>query len=150
MNLKHLNVGFLIVLILSVILLPILMGASILEFSEEDNFADQDDLLIINHFSVAWARIPVHQMSVLFRLGISIFALFVVYLGGRSKHRRFNDRTIDAVNVLNVESFAFLKTARIRAVFYFLCFILNPFYTNNTRVHVFQPIFIIQKRSKKL
>ena len=70
-----------------------------LDLPEEDDFtekdADGEGFAVISEFPIAWIRIPVHQMSVLFRLGISIFALFVVYLGGRSKHKWFNDRTID-------------------------------------------------------
>ena len=123
MNLKNLNIIFLILLITSVVLLPVLMGASILDFSEEDNFADQDDFSVVNAFQMSWIRIPVHQMAVLFRLGISIFALFGVYVGGRSKRHLFNDRTIDAVNVLKAD---FPKTARIRAVFNFLFIGLHP------------------------
>jgi hypothetical protein len=98
-------------------------GSVIVDLPEENNLADDDDFSLISNFSVLWIRIPVHQMSVLLRLGISIFALFVVYLGGRSKHRRFNDRTIDPVNVLITE---FLKTARIRAVFNFLFLDQHP------------------------
>jgi hypothetical protein len=123
MNRKSLNIIFLILLITSVVLLPVLMGASILDFSEEDNFADQDDFSVVNAFPMSWIRIPVHQMSVLFRLGISIFALFGVYVGGRSKRHLFNDRTIDALSVLKAD---FLKTARIRAVFNFLFLGLHP------------------------
>lgn len=121
MNLKHLNVVFLIVLILSVILLPILMGASIMDLTEEDDLADQDDLLILSSFSAIWMNVPAPQMSALLGSGLSIFALFVVYLGGRSKHRRFNDRTLDWINILMARR---LKTARIRAVFIFLFLVL--------------------------
>jgi hypothetical protein len=64
----------------------------------EDELPD-DDISLFHDVPISWIRIPVHQLSLLLRLGISIFALFIVYLGGRSKARRFNDRTIDAVNV---------------------------------------------------
>ena len=116
MNLKSGNILFFLVLIFSVILLPLLMGASIVDLSEEEDPVDDDDLSLLSHFSVAWIRIPVHQLSVLMRAELSIFTLFVVYLGGRSKHRRFNDRTIDHVRALVADS---LKTARMRAVFNF-------------------------------
>ena len=147
MSLKSLTNAFLIALILSVILLPVLMGASILNISEEDNFADLDDFLMINSFSVTWMSISLHQLPVLLGLGISIFALFVVYLGGRSKHRRFNDRTIDAANVL---TFKPLKTARIRAVFNFLCFTPHPLHTNNYLIYFSTSILFSKKRSVKL
>lgn len=114
MNLKSGIVLFILVITL-VVLLPLLVGASIVDLPEEDDLTD-DDLSIISNFSVAWIRIPVHQLSILLRVGLSIFTLFVVYLGGRSKHRRFNDRTIDHVRALIANS---SKTAHIRAVFNF-------------------------------
>jgi hypothetical protein len=126
MNLKSLSIAFLVCLIISIILLPILMGASIIGLTEEDTFVDEDDFLVIHNFSVTWMTIPVTQMPVLLGLGLSMFTLFVVYLGGRSKHRRFNDRTIDAVNAVNILKADFLKTARLRAVFNFLFFDIHP------------------------
>jgi hypothetical protein len=120
MNPNVRGIFLIIILILCAFLLPALMGASIIDLPEEDDFTDEegDDFSLINHFSPDWIRIPVHQLSTLLRLGISIFALFVVYLGGRSKHRRFNDRTLDDVNALISCS---LKTALlVRAVFIFL------------------------------
>jgi hypothetical protein len=123
-------------LIFSVILLPLLTGASIIVTPEEDDIVD-DDLSLLSHFSVAWIRIPVHQLSVLLRAELSIFTLFVVYLGGRSKHRRFNDRTIDHVRVLMAE---YLKTARIRAVFKFNFIPLRGWLITDTRwVFIFYP-----------
>jgi len=56
-------------------------------------------------------------------LGMSIFTLFVVYQGGRSNRRLFNDRTIDAVNLLRG---IFSETALFRAVFVFLFFDSPP------------------------
>lgn len=100
-------------------LLPALTGTGMASFIEEDDIPDEDDFSFISTIPVAWIRIPVHQSSMLLRLGISIFALFVVYLGGRSKHRRFNDRTIDANTVLRDMCMS-LKAALCRAVFNFL------------------------------
>ena len=118
MNQTIRNIFLILLLIMSVFLVPALMGGSIMDdIPEEDDRADGDEFSLLGNFSGLWTRIPVHPMSVLLRLGMSIFALCIVYLGGRSKHRRFNDRTIDPVNVLTTE---FLKTARIRAVFCFL------------------------------
>lgn len=104
-------------LTLFAVLLPLSVGVGIIELPGEDDFADEDDLLISSDLPSAWDRMPIHQMSVLLMLGMSIFILFVVYLGGRSKHKRFNDRTIDADNVLSAE---FFRTALYRAVFNFL------------------------------
>jgi hypothetical protein len=127
MNPKNSNILCLIVLILAVFLLPLLTGPGILDWTEEDPIADDDDFSIISLVPEAWIRIPIHQMSGLFRLGISILTLFIVYLGGRSKHRRFNDRIIDTNNLLAAE---FLRTALIRAVFHFQL-IPHPLHTSH-------------------
>jgi hypothetical protein len=117
MNQTTQNVLLILLLITSVLLAPAFMGGSIIDsFAEEDDLGDRDEFALIGTFSVLWIRIPVHQMSVLFGLGISIFALFGVYVGGRSKRNLFNDRTIDAFNLLKAY---LLKTAHIRAVFNF-------------------------------
>jgi hypothetical protein len=117
MNQTTQNILLILLLITSVLLAPAFMGGSIIDsFAEEDDLGDRDEFALIGTFSVLWIRIPVHQMSVLFGLGISIFALFGVYVGGRSKRNLFNDRTIDAFNVLKAY---LLKTAHIRAVFNF-------------------------------
>jgi hypothetical protein len=127
MNQTTRSIFLILLLITSVLLAPALMGGSIIDsLAEEDDLGDRDEFSLIGTFSILWIRIPVHQVSVLFRLGISIFALFVVYLGGRSKHRRFNDRTIDAINAVNVLKADFLKTAHTRAVFNFLFIEPNP------------------------
>lgn len=106
---------------------------------EEDELtgADQDDALLRNKFSPDWIRIPAHQQSVLWRSGISIFALFVVYLGGRSKHRRFNDRTLDHIDMFISDS---IKTALHRAVFIFLSSISYPSYPKQSILRWFRPI----------
>jgi hypothetical protein len=148
MNLRHLNILCLIILIVSVFLLPLLAGASIIDSPQEDNLADDNDFFIISTLPVAWIRIPLHQMSLLLRLGISVFALFVVYLGGRSKHRRFNDRTIDAINLLTGE-LLILKTALIRAAFNFQV-IPYPLPANNHFVSLSHSILFLKRRSTKL
>ena len=79
---------------LFITLLPVLTGNLGLD---EDDHLDDDGLLAISALPVAWTRILVHQVSVLLRFGISIFALYLVYLGGRSKNKRFNDRTTEPV-----------------------------------------------------
>jgi amino acid transporter len=147
MNLKNLNCVFLIILTLSVILLPVLSGASIIGLGEEDNFADEDEFSIIHNFSAVGMIGAIRQMSTLLGLGMSIFALFVVYLGGRSKHRRFNDRTIDPASVLMA---AFLKTALFRAVFNFLLFTPHPLHTYDSMICIFCPTLIPTLRRFKL
>ena len=147
MNQNVWNVFFIILLTLSALFVPSLMGAGIVELPEEDDLTDGDgdDFSVIHNFAPTWIRIPVHQMSVLLRLGISIFTLFVVYLGGRSKHRRFNDRTID--HVIALISRSLLKTALlIRAVFHFLVPALPLDYPNQYLVNCFSPILILNSR----
>jgi len=139
MNQNARSIFLIVVLILSAFLLPVFMGAIMIELPEEDDFVDGegDEFSLLNNYSPDWIRIPVHQLSSLLRLGISIFALFVVYLGGRSKHRRFNDRTLDHVNALISNS---LKTALIRAVFIFLfpvfLFYCSTKHSNNVFVQI--------------
>ena len=131
------NLILILILISAVIFLPALMGASMIDLPEEDDSTDtdSDDVLLIGNSAAHWVRIPVSQLTILLRLGISIFALFVVYLGGRSKHKRFNDRTIDPINVLKAE---LLKTALFRAVFNFLFFI----FPQTTQRNIFSYLFI--------
>src|ERR1041385_2359340 len=87
MNLFSRSFVFLTIIMLLLTLLPALTGTEMVSFIENDDAPDDDDdFSFINSVPVAWTRIPVHQLSVLLRLGMSIFSLFVVYLGGRSKH----------------------------------------------------------------
>jgi hypothetical protein len=101
------------------ILLPVFAGTGIVGLMEDNDYPDDDAAGVIFHFPANWVRIQTHQLSVLLKIAISIFALFVVYLGGRSKNRRFNDRTYDPIK----PSFAvFSKTTLNRVVFCFLLF----------------------------
>jgi hypothetical protein len=141
------NLILILLMLLAAFVLPALVEASLLDLPEEEDLtdADEDDSSAIHNFAPTWIRIPVHQMSVLLRLGISIFALFVVYLGGRSKHRRFNDRTLDHVNALI--SYSSLKTAPfIGAVFRFLFPSLPLNYPNLYLVNRYSPILILNSR----
>jgi hypothetical protein len=119
MNQTSRIVIFFSIIMLFLALLPALTGTGMVSFIEDDDTSETDDFSFLNNIPSAWTRIPIHQLSILFRLGISIFTLFVVYLGGRSKHRRFNDRTIDANHILRGSCFS-LKAALNRAVFNFL------------------------------
>ena len=141
------NLILILLMMLAAFVLPAMVEASLLDLPEEEDLTDEDDddSSAIHNFSPTWIRIPVHQMSVLLRLGISIFTLFVVYLGGRSKHRRFNDRTIDPVNALL--SYSSLKTALLnRAVFYFLFPILHLNYPTKHFTYRFIPTLIPNSR----
>ena len=140
------NLLLIFLMLLAAFVLPAWVEVSLLDLPEEDDLTDEDedDSSAIHNFSPTWIRIPVHQMSVLLRLGISIFALFVVYLGGRSKHRRFNDRTIDPVNALTSYS---LKTALFNgAVFYFLCPTLHLTSSTKQFTYRFIPTLILNSR----
>jgi hypothetical protein len=139
------NIFLILILMLSVLFVPALLATSIIDLQEEDDLTDtEDDDFSFIDFPPTWIRIPVHQLSVLLRLGMSIFALFIVYLGGRSKHRRFNDRTIDPVYALISNS---LMTALfIRAVFNFLLPVIHSNYLNKHLVNRFSPILIPNSR----
>ena len=104
----------------------------------EDQDLFDDDFSVINTFPAAWTGKPVHQMALLLRLGISIFALFVAYVGGRSKAKRFNDRIIDSVTSLITDV---PQTALVlRAVFIFLFFGRSSPQRNDSVFHVIVPI----------
>ena len=146
MNQSVRNIFLIIMLMLSVLFMPALMGAGVIDLIEEDDLSDMDgdDFSVISDFPPAWTRIPVHQMAVMLRLGLSIFTSFVVYLGGRSKHRRFNDRTLDHVYALI--SYALETALFIRAVFHFLFPALHLNYPNTHLVNRFSPILIPHSR----
>jgi len=149
MNHSLRSIFLILILMLSVLFMPAVMGAGIIELPEEDdlNDADEDDFSETGGLPLAWIRITVHQMSVLLKLGLSIFALCVVYLGGRSKHKRFNDRTLDHINAFISYS---LKTALfVRAVFYFLFSVRLPGCSRKHSFKVFfPPLFPIQGGTK--
>ena len=137
MNQNIWNILF-ILLTLSALFMPTFMETGVIELAEEDDLSELegDDFSVIINSAPTWIRIPVHPMSALLRVGISIFTLFVVYLGGRSKHRRFNDRTLD--HDLALISDSFLRTALlIRAVFNFLFPRLHLNYPNSYLVNDF-------------
>ena len=142
MSLTNRNVIFMAMVMVCIILMTVLTGIII---SEEDDQLPDDDFLEAGRFAAAWFRIPVYQLSFILMLGMSIFALFVVYLGGRSNHKRFYDRTIDSVKLLPV---VFLKTALNRAVFIFLFF--DPYSDDKenilTNVNLFPTLIPILRR----
>jgi hypothetical protein len=143
MSLTNRNVIFMAMVMLCIILLTVLTGISI--SVQDDELPDDDDFLAAGSFAGAWFRIPVPQLSFILMLGMSIFALIVVYRGGRSNHQRFNDRTIEPVKLLTV---VFLKTALLRAVFNFLFFDPYSDYKENilTNVILFPTMIPILRR----
>jgi len=96
---------------LFLILLPSVAG--FINFTGGDDLPD-DYYLQAGGFTMAWAKMQGHQMLLGLRIGMSVFALFGVYRGGRSDHRRFNDRTIASINLFRG---IFSVTALLRAVF---------------------------------
>jgi hypothetical protein len=106
----------LVILMLFVALSPMVMGNFGLE--DEDDHPGDNDLLVMSILPMTWInKILVHRIPDLLRFGISFFALFLVFLGGRSKAKRFNDRTLDSIKPLVV---LFSKAALfIRAAFNF-------------------------------
>lgn len=125
MNLSNHRSVLLAIVMLLLVLLPIATG--FLGLIEDNDFFDEDDLFSADGFIGNWSRILTHQKLPGLIFGMSIFALFVVYLGGRSNHRRFNDRTIDFIHGLRG---IFSATALLRAVFVFLFADPHPGHTN--------------------
>ena len=115
MNSIYRNIALIILILLSSCVLPALMGTSLVELMEEDDF-QEDDFLFIDSFLRMHCAVC-ETVSALV-LGLSIFNLVVVYRGGRSGHARFNDRTLDAVNFSNGLFFQ-LKATLQRVVFIF-------------------------------
>ena len=96
MNRTKRHVTLLALMMLFIILLSILVGIAGLN---KNRLTENDDHSLAGTFTAIWARMSVQQMSSGLMLGISIFALFGVYMGGRSNHRRFNDRTLDSMDL---------------------------------------------------
>ena len=143
MSTTNRNVIFMAMVMVCIILMTVLTGIMI---SEEDDQLPGDDFLAAGNFAAAWFRIPVPQLSFILMLGMSIYALIIVYLGGRSNHKRFNDRTLEPVKLLKV---AYFKTALInRAVFIFLFLVPHAVYTKHksTYLILFQTMIPILRR----
>ena len=102
-------------IIISITLLSVCMGIIFLMENSDNPFGDDLPETII--FPTDWVGTQNYRVSLLLKLAISIFSLFVVYIGGRSKHKRFNDRTLELINSLVA---VFSKAALLRAVFCFL------------------------------
>ena len=112
------SIVLVIILLLFIFLLPAITG--LVGLMADNELSDSDDFdTLVNSFIASVTRITVPPMMSGLMLGMSIFTLFVVYQGGRSNRRLFNDRTIDAVNLLRG---IFSETALFRAVFVFLFF----------------------------
>jgi uncharacterized membrane protein len=121
MTLSNRSITLFSIMMLFIILLPAVTG--LVGLTVENEFPEDDDYTLANSFMASWARMQIHQLVSGLMLGMSMFTLFVVYLGGRSNHRRFNDRTLDSFNLFRGIFFA---TALFRAVFVFLSFASQP------------------------
>jgi len=130
MSTTNRNVIFMAMVMLCIILMTVLTGIII---PEENDQLPGDDFLAAGNFAAAWFSIPVPQLSFILMLGMSIFALIIVYLGGRSNHKRFNDRTIEPAKLLTV---AFFKTALLGAVFMFLFLVPRAVYTKHKSTYI--------------
>jgi hypothetical protein len=97
MKLTKRSVVLLALMMLFIILFSVLTG--IAGLTVDNLLPEDDDHLFVGSFMAIWGRMTVHQILSGLMLGISILALFGVYLGGRSNHRRFNDRTLDSMHL---------------------------------------------------
>lgn len=114
MELRNTSILLLILAVLFVLLFPVLFIPNMHDHAEDQS---GDDLLHTGCTFLEAFLLPVHTVHVVLQSGVMIFALYLVYLGGRSKHKRFNDRTIDEIHMATID---FVKTALFRAVFNFL------------------------------
>ena len=84
----------------------------------DEDFVPEDDVLsMLRNVPVIWTGLFIHEISILPGLGIIIFALYVTYLGGRLKDKRFNERTIQLPFSLRIVSF---EATLFRVAFIFL------------------------------
>ena len=97
MKLTKRSVVLLALMMLFIILFSVLTG--IAGLTVDNLLPADDDHSLVGSSMATWSRISVDQMLSGLILGISIFALFEVYMGGRSNHRRFNDRTLDSMDL---------------------------------------------------
>ena len=100
MKLTKRSVVLLALMMLFIILFSVLTG--IAGLTVDNLLPEDDDHSFVGSFMAIWGRMTVHQILSGLMLGISILALFGVYLGGRSNHRRFNDRTLDSMHLFGV------------------------------------------------
>lgn len=118
MKLVNPNHVFILLMITAIVLLSLL--TAILSLTLPDNLPDSDDnASSLGNFLIAWRSVSAQDLALELILGMSVFILFVTYLGGRSNRRRFNDRIPDS-NFTSKNVWLFLKTASSEAVFNFL------------------------------
>jgi len=112
MNLTNRGIVLIAIFMLFIILLPTAVG--LVNLAGGDDSPDDYYLKGGGNIGV-WAKMQDHQILSGLMIQIAVFALIVVYLGGRSNDRRFNDRTIDSVNLLGV----FFRDGSIKSRFCF-------------------------------
>jgi hypothetical protein len=113
MNLPNRGIALIAIVMLFIILLPTAVGLVNLAGGDDS----PDDFYLQSGGNIAvWAKMQDHQILSGLMMRIAVFALIVVYLGGRSNDRRFNDRTIDSVNLLEV----FFRDGSVKSRFCFL------------------------------
>jgi len=101
--------------LLLIILIPAFAGTGIVGLVDDD--ADLDDSLTFANILMEWAGSSTPELMAVLNLSLSFFVMFIAYLGGRSKNKWFNDRTLDSIKS-EIEIIS--KTALIiRAVFYY-------------------------------
>jgi len=122
--------------LLLIILLVAFAAPSVFGFIEEGENYEDNYFSIAANFPMDWIESQIPHGSILLKLDISVFALFVVFIGGRSKSKWFNDRTIELVSS-SISPYS--KTVLFRAVF---CFLSSDHYINQIRnqlTYVFSP-----------
>ena len=114
----HRTIVLFALLIVFLIFLLSALGAGMMDFMPDDDTFEEDGLEFMGGILYPWTGTLGYRLLVFLEPGLSIFTLFIVYLGGRAKNRRFNDRIIDD-NFVFEGTMLCLKTALYRAVFNF-------------------------------
>ena len=112
-----------VVLLLLLILLLALTTTDVVSAAGTNDFSDRADHAFISIVqSVTRFRIPVYPFVIRVALELSLLVSVLVFPGGRSKVKRFNDRTIELLSFLIYYRFSDGPSRVSRAVFYFISF----------------------------
>lgn len=104
MNPTGRNIIFSAALMLALVLFLVLPGPTAPSVVAIDDLSDNTDHIFVpSILPTVWIQAPISASLILLGVKISIFASLIVYLGGRSKVRRFNDRIIESsASLINI------------------------------------------------
>lgn len=91
------NLLLMIIVIVILAFLFTFVGRGAIYFTENSDDLENDPAFDEMPYFVNWTMIQLDRKSTSVKPPVSIFSLFIVYLGGRTKNKRFNDRSSDLV-----------------------------------------------------